>query len=342
MKPFSKWKLLKREKDHIGIDIGSYAIKIVELSGEKGILKIKNINYEKIENPDSKDSLVQAIKRSASRANILDKEVNIAVSGPSVIVRFIELPIMSENELQTAISYEAEKYIPFSIDDVIIDHQLLIPRLGDEKKMLVLLVVAKKDLIAERLNLLIEAGLSVGVFDVVSCANVNAFLMGTERKKDEITALVDMGAKATDINIIDGDVLYFTRSTQIGGRDITKVLSDALFVDLKSAEKIKIDPGENVSEVSEKINPILNNIIDEIHLSFSYYENQSGKSIERVCLTGGNSRIANFCNMLKENLGIEVELWDAIGHIELDSSIDNRFVASIKDQLGVALGLALR
>lgn len=335
-------KLLKREKSRVGMDIGSYAIKTVELSGEKDNLKIKNISYAKVKNPGSRDSLIQAIKESAIKANVLNREVNISVSGPSVIVRFLELPRMKEDELRNAIPFEAEKYIPFSISEVIIDHQLLIPRLGDGNKILVLLVAAKKDLITERLSLLDEARVTAGILDVASFANVNAFLWGANRKKDGIAVLVDIGANATDINIIDGDVLYFTRNIQLGGDNITKVLSDALSVDLKSAEDIKVNPADKGPEVIEKIESILHNIIDEIRLSFSYYENQSGKSIERVYLTGGSSRITNFDNMLKENLGIEVVSWDPTEGMELDPSIDGQLVASIKDRLGVAIGLALR
>jgi len=335
-------KLSKHTESHVGIDIGSYAIKTVVLSREKDNLRIKSLEYEKVEDSGSKDGLIRAIKKTIERANIFDRKVNIAVTGPSVIIRFIELPHMSEDELKTAIPFEAEKYIPFNIEEVIIDHQLLSPRLGEENKMLVLLVAAKKDLINERLSLLGEVGLSVGVLDVTSCANFNAFLMGRERKKDQIVALVDIGAKATDISVIDENIFYFTRGVQLGGSDITKVLSDALSVDLNSAENIKLNPADKMSEVSKIIDPVLNNIIDEIRLSFSYYENQSGKSIEKVYLTGGSSVVINFCNMLKENLGIEVLSWDPTEDMEFDPSIDARLITSIKNQLGVAIGLALR
>jgi type IV pilus assembly protein PilM len=341
MKLFNRFAL-QGKKNRIGVDIGSCSVKAIELSGERDNLKIKNLAYVKVEDPDSKDSFVQAVKESAARANILNKEVNIAVSGPSVIVRFIELPYMNKEELRNAITFEAEKYIPFNINEVIIEYQLLIPRLGDENKMLVLLVAAKKDIINQRLALLKESGLSARVLDLASFANVNAFLARAKRKKDEIVALIDIGAKATDINIVDGDILYFARSIQLGGNDVTKVLSDALSVDLKKAEDIKVNPADKTPEVSEKIEPVLHNIIDEIRLSFSYYENQSGKSIQKVYLTGGSAKIINFYGMLKDNLGVDIVPWDPAEGMELDPAVDNKLVDSIKDQLGVAIGLALR
>lgn len=330
------------EKSHVGIDIGSYAIKAVELSKGKDNLKIKNFSYVELEGPDSEDNLARAIKESAAKTNIINKQVNIAISGTSVVVRFIELPHMSDEELKNAVPFEAEKYIPFNIEEVIIDHQLLIPRLGGENKMLVLLVAAKKSIVNERLKLISAAGLSAGILDVASFANVNAFLNSANRAKDGIIALVDMGAKATDINILDGDKLSFSRSIQQGGNDITKALSDALSVDLKTAEDIKINPGDRAGEVDEKIDSILRNIIDEIHLSFSYYENQSGKTLERVLLAGGGSRIKNFSSLLKESLGIDAAPWDPTESMELDASADRQSLDAIKEQLGVAIGLALR
>lgn len=336
------FKSKSEKKSRVGIDIGSYAVKTVELFRERDNLKIKNLAYARLEYPGSKDNLLRAIKESAARANVLNRQVNIAVSGPSVIVRFIELPNMTAEELKNAIPFEAEKYIPFNIEEVILDHQLLIPRHGGESKMLVLLVAAKKSLINERLKLIDEANLSVGILDVASFANVNAFLKGPKRIKDGVTALVDIGAKATDINILDSSLLCFARSIQLGGNNITKAISDSLSIDLKSAEKMKIDPGDRAVEINEKINSILHNIIDEMRLSFSYYENQSGKAVESVFLTGGGSRIKNFDNMLRENLGMEIGLWDPTEGLELDPSIDRQSLDSIKDQLGVAIGLALR
>ncbi len=340
MKLFNPFK--KKKKSRIGVDIGSYAVKAVELSAEeKNNFKIKNIGYSRIADPTSRESLVEAIKDSAGKANILGKEVSIAVSGPSVIVRFIELPRMTQDELRNAITFEAEKYIPFNINEVTVGHQLLIPRLGNNM-MLVLLVAVKKDLITERLSLAKEAGLSASVLDVDSFANVNAFLMKAARNKDEIPALIDIGAKAMDINIIDEDILYFTRGVQLGGDDITKVISEVLSVDFKNAEDIKINPADRASEVREKIEPILCNMVDETRLSFSYYENQSGKSIRKVYLAGGGARIANFCNMFKENLGIDVVSWNPTESMEIEASVDTQLVGSIKDRLGVAIGLALR
>lgn len=331
----------KVEIKQVGIDIGSYAIKIVELFREKEKVKIKNLAYKKLEDASTRNSLIMALKECAAKAGILNRQVNIAVSGPSVIVRFVELPHMTAEELKNAVPFEAEKYIPFNIEEVILGHQVLVPRISNENKMLVLLVAAKKAFINSTINIASEAGLSIGIIDVASLAKVNAFSMSFG-KKGEIAALVDVGAKSTDINILEDGILYFSRSIQLGGSDITKALSDAMSIDLKKAEEIKMNPNERDPEADEIIRNILQNIIDEVRLSFSYYENQSGKSVEKVFVTGGTSKIKEFKNLLQENIGIEISQWDPTAGVEIDAGVDTQLLASVKEQLGVAIGLALR
>ena len=128
----------------------------------------------------------------------------------------------------------------------------------------------------------------------------------------------------------------------MGGDDLTKALSELYSIDFKNAEDLKLNPGDKTAEVCEKTRGILQNIIDEIRLSFSYYENQSGRTIEEVYLTGGSAKVLNFCDMLGENLGTEMIMWDPTSFVEMDPSIDAQLFNSIKNQLGVSIGLALR
>ncbi len=334
--------LIKTGREHIGVDIGSYSVKAAELLREKDVFKIINIGYAKVKKPNAAESMAEAVREACAMAKIPEgTDVAVAVPGASVVVRFIELPRMTEDELKNAIIFEAEKYIPFGINEVIIDHQLLIPHLGDNK-MLVLLIAAKKDIINERLELITQAGLSARVLDVASLANVNSFLAAAKRNKSEIAAVINIGAKATDINIISEDVLYFTRSIQIGGDELTKSLAESFSLNMKDAEELKINPKDKTAEVAEKTKTVLHTIVDEIHLSFSYYENQSGRNIEKVYLSGGAATSANICGLMKENLDMDAALWDPTGFMIPDSLVDSRLLNSIKYQMGTAIGLALR
>lgn len=334
--------LIRPGREHVGIDIGSCSVKAAELLREKDIFKIINVGYAKVKKPNAAESTIEAVREACAMAKIPEGAyVALAVPGSSAIVRFLELPRMTEDELNNAIIFEAEKYIPFGINEVIIDHQLLIPRLGDNK-MLVLLIAAKKDIINERLKFISRVGLSACVLDVASLANVNSFLAGAKRNKSEIAAVVNIGAKATDVSIISEGVLYFTRSIQIGGDELTKALAESFSLDMKAAEELKINPEDKAAEVAEKTKAILHAIIDEIRLSFGYYENQSGRNIEKVYLGGGVTASPDVCELMKGNLGIDIALWDPTGFIMPDSLVDNRLLDSIKYQMGTAIGLALR
>ncbi|MBN1872221.1 MAG: type IV pilus assembly protein PilM [Candidatus Omnitrophica bacterium] len=332
----------KTGKDGYGLDIGSHSIKFIRLLYEKDSASIAKLSYVKIKDPSSRSSIIEAIKRCVETGNAGIKEFNVAIAGPAVIVRFIELPRMNDNELSNAITFEAEKYIPFGINEVVIDHRVVVPHIGSNK-MLVLLVAAKKDHVNDRLKLLQESGISASILDVASIANANAFLMNPRKKaRVGVSAVIDIGASATDIDIIDHDILYFTRTFQIGGDEITKAISNKLSMDIRRAEELKMNPAKRADDISEITKPVLYNIIDEIRPSFSYFENQSGKSIERVYLGGGGSRIQNFHNLLRENLEVAVEQWDPSDGMMIEAEVDKSLFASVKDQLGVATGLAFR
>lgn len=334
--------LIKTGREHIGVDIGFHSVKVAELSREKDIFKIINIGYAAVKRPNVTESIAEAVKEASAMAKVPEgSDVAIAVPSLAVVVRFIELPRMTQDELKNAIVFEAEKYIPFGINEVVIDHQLLIPHIGDNK-MLVLLIAAKKDIVNERMELITQAGLSARLLDVSSLAGVNSFLASAGRNTNEISAVINIGAKATDINIVSENVLYFTRSVQIGGDEITKLLAESFSLSAKDAEELKINPKDKAAEVAEKVKTILNAIIDEIHLSFSYYENQSGRNIEKVYLGGGVAASANVCELMKENLDIDAVLWDPAGSMASGSLTDGKLLDSMRYQMGTAIGLALR
>ncbi len=331
----------KTDKSTIGIDVGSYAIKLVELVRERDKVKIKNLAYKRTDGL-SDDRLPRVLKELVDAAKITNKQVNTAVSGPSVVIRLVELPRMSKDELKNSIPFEAEKYIPFNIDEVVLDHQLLQPHMGVENKMLVLLVAAKKDSVRDRVKMMGAAGLTVELLDVGSFANVNAFFNGTGKKVQGVSALIDIGASSTDINILDEGILYFSRNIQLGGNSLTKVLSDNMSLDFNAAEEMKLNPGARSAEIEEKVHPVLHNIIDEVRLSFSYFENRSGKGIEKAFMAGGGGRMRRMTEMFKDNLGVEAEQWDPAAGIEIDPAVDGRLYSAVRDQLGIAIGLALR
>ncbi len=329
---------MKKKTLQIGLDIGAYSVKLVQLSGEPDNLLLTRFDVRKVQ--EKTDEGYKKLLTDMAQT-LATKEVNISISGPAVVVRYIELPKMTDEELKDSMKFEAEKYIPFKINEVILDCQTL--EYLEHNKMRVLLAAAKKSAVSNRLRLVQEAGLSAGVIDCDAFALINAFVLNfPDDIKEGNTALIDLGEKLTNINILRGKAPYFTRELEIGGRDFSKVLAEKLNLDIKSASGLVEEPKERFEEVMEAIKPIRNHMIEEIRLSLNYYENQMGIGVDRIYLSGGLSSLRGFKDMFAESLGIDCRLWDPFKSLKIEKDLPLEKLNSVKNQLPVALGLAMR
>lgn len=336
-----KMKHAQKRSYRLGLDIGSYAVKAVELAIEKDAVKLAGFAVAEIGEKDTDERIKAAVQEAVSKTGGKTKDAAIALSGPGVIVRYIELPLMTEGELKNAIVFEAEKYIPFKIDDIILDHQILIPQKPD-KKMLVLLVAAKKDLINRRIEFVRELGLNPVLIDVTPLALVNAFFAGGGAQADKIAALISIGHRFTDINIVSGEMLMFTRSINVGGWDLARMVAEGSGADPASAMKsIREDKGGGEA-LDSSIRRGIENIIEEIRLSFSYFENQFDTNIGSIYCTGGCARLAPLAQMIKEGIGIEPLLWDPAKSLQIEGGVSREELGAAKGLLGVSIGLAMR
>ena len=335
-------KTTHKPKIGVGVDIGGFSVKLVELNYDKqNVPTLVNAGVFRIP-AESKSASKDALKSLLDNLHIGTTDVNISLSGPSVIVRYIQMPLMSEEELKSAIKFEAEKYIPFNINDVIIDNKLL-SSLHEDKKMRVLLVAAKKDLIDSRILMLQEVGLTPKTIDIDSFCIINSFLYSNPNiDKEKNVAILDIGSAFSEINIIRGQEPYFTRSIQIAGKDITNAISENLKMDITKAYDMKHDYSQNEDEVFEAMKPVLFELVSEIRLSFSYYENQFGRGVEEVYVTGGTAKFPKLVVFLSENLGVKTQRWDPLGCFNMAPSLDKSKLDDIRDQMAVSVGLALR
>ncbi len=330
-----------RKVHHIGLDIGSYAVKIVNMLREKEKRILLGYGMATIETPEDDASIRKAVEAALSKLNVDTKDVAISVSGPGVIVRYVELPRMTDDELKNAIEFEAEKYIPFKLDEVMIDHQVLIRQMPDNK-MLVLLVAAKKELVDKKVALVQSLGFTPTIIDVCSLAMVNSFLEGNKGAEAKTSALINVGHHFTDINIISGGTLSFTRSVNVGGSDLAKMAVEAMGGDTAEAMRLMLSPGEKGEDFVAAIRRGMDNITDEIRLSMSYFENQSNSGIQEMYITGGCARLKPLLHRIKESLGIEPVVWDPTALLEPVEGISGEDLSSAKEFLGISIGLALR
>jgi type IV pilus assembly protein PilM len=220
---------LSKKKDIIGIDIGSSSVKLVQVKEHKGAFTLLNVGIlplppEAIVDNTLMDSssIVETIKKLLKSLNIRAKDAACSVSGNSVIIRKISLPAMPSEELEDQIHWEAEQYIPFDINDVNIDFQILAADQHDPAKMEVLLVASKKDIINDYLAVFNETGINLAVVDVDSFAIQNAFELNYDVEPENVSALINIGASIMNLNIVKNGISLFTRDVQMGGNLYTE------------------------------------------------------------------------------------------------------------------------
>lgn len=322
----------------VGLDIGTSTIKLIELQEKKGKLGLLNCAVNPISGEDIKTSL----KDLLSLSKISSKTANISLSGPSVIVRYIEMPPMKKEELRSAIKFEGGKYIPFDINEAILDFSVLdkSPSLAANR---VLIVAAKKDRVKNCLEVFKDTGLDIASIGVDTMAILNSFQrLGLENKQENVYAMINIGARFSNMNIVTKAFPYFTRDIMWGGMDITSRIKEFLGLSIDEAEALKQNPRERKAEISEIIMPVLEKFVSEIRMSFDYFEAQFGKNVERLYVTGGATYLFNMLDFLKENLGIETIAWNPFEGIEILDGLVDKNLMETSSQFAVAMGLAIR
>ena len=338
------------KKSIVGLDIGSHEIKAVELTEVRDQVKLTGFGTVAIE---SKEDLPHALGELFRDAGIKTRRVATAVSGRSVIIRYINMPAMGDDDLKSALRFEADKYIPFDVDEVVLD----CVRLRDfgettnpdgEKEMKVLLVAVKQTVIDEHVQLVQEVGLTPTIVDVDTFAIGNAFEfnnMYSPRVEDEdrVTALVDIGAVKTSINIVKNNTSYFSREVYLAGNEFTEAISRRLGVDGVEADDIKHNPNGKEETLEECILATLDDLGNEIHLSLDYYENQYDREVDEVFVSGGSVHLPGLQGAFERIFNRRVSFWDPTENLDFRSEkVDADELREKGSQLTVAMGLAAR
>jgi type IV pilus assembly protein PilM len=342
-------------KDLIGLDIGSSSIKAVELEWGKKTPKLKHFGMiplppEAIVDGAFMDSasIVESIRSLIEGLKVSTKNVAVSISGHSVIIKKINVAIMSEVQLEESIKWEAEQHIPFDIEDVNLDFQILDEPAGSDQ-MAVLLVAAKKDMINDYTAVIEEAGLRPVIVDVDSFAIENAYNLNYESPEEEVVALVNIGAGVMNINILKGGTSAFTRDISIGGRQITEEIQKRLKMTYEEAEALKVKIKEKDSEpqnveVEKIIRGTAEQLATEVRRSLEFFAaSTSGGEIKKVLLSGGCAKIQMLPGLIQERIGTPVEVFNPFTQISCDrEGFDPEYIKQIAPLTAVGVGLALR
>ncbi|WP_432821211.1 type IV pilus biogenesis protein PilM [Trichloromonas sp.] len=346
--------LIKAKKDVVGIDIGSSSVKLVQLRQAKGgyqlvTLGIAPLPPEAIVDNAIMDSgsVVSVVRNLADSHKVKTKNVATSVSGHSVIIRKIQLPIMTEEEMEASIQWEAEQYIPFEISEVNLDFQILGPDARDPSQMNVILVAAKKEFVNDHVAVFRECGMNPVVMDIDCFAIENAFEANYGFEEDEIVALINMGAAAMNVNVLKGGKSVFTRDIQVGGNMYNEEIQKRLGLSSDDAEEVKLG-GEiediDAQAVMDVINDATESLAQEVQRSFDFFSaTSSDEKVQKLYITGGVSKTPNVREFLESQLAIPVELLDPFRMIKVnEKEFDPEYIQAVGPLFSVAAGLAMR
>jgi len=344
-------------KSIVGLDIGSSMVKVVELNRKSNgkdfdlsHLGVARMAPEAIVQGAflNSSAIVEAIREAVDNAKIRTKRVAAAVSGHSVIVKKVSLPSMTREELDEQIRWEAEQYIPFDVNEVNLDFQIL-EASDTEGQMEVLLVAAKKDLIDDYVQVIQEAGLQPAVIDVAAFAVENAFSANYPTEPGEAVALVNIGAQVVNINIVQDGAPAFTRDITTAGNHYTEEIQKSLSISFDEAERIKLggrgsDSQEVIpQEVEQAIQSVTETVVGEISRSLDFFAATSAETrIERVLLSGGGASVSGFDKIFHERTGLPVEILNPLKRMTATSKFQPEFLDELGPALGVGVGLAMR
>jgi len=346
------------KKDLIGLDIGASAVKVVQL---KKIKKRQGKTYELMNLALSKlppevikedeftkpDIVADTIRRTFADNKIEIKNVAVSISGRSVIVKRIKLPKMAAEELEESIQWEAEQFIPFDINDVTLDFQIMPSEDVSADNMDVLLVAVKKDRITDIVNIIELAELIPSIVDIDSFALENQFEINYTPSPEDYEALVDIGAETMCLNVLKHGSSVFTRDASIGINQLHRTMQREMFLDFSQSEAllngIEVE-GRTKDEIIPYRDGFYEELLAEIQRSFDYFRATAEEGmVSSIFLSGGGSRLENFPEFLNERLGVPVQIMDPFKNIFVNyKRFDQEYISSIAPMMAVGIGLALR
>jgi len=343
----------------IGLDIGASSVKTVEIvqkSKDKGF-ELRSLGQAALPSEAivqgaflNSSAIVDAIREAIDTGRIVGQDVAASVSGHSVIVKRVNLPQMTREELEDQIQWEAEQYIPFDVNEVNLDFQILESN-EEEGQMDVLLVAAKKDLIDDYVQVISEAGLNPVAIDVAGFAIQNAYEANYEQDPEAVVALVNIGAQVVNINVLRNGIPAFTRDIMTGGAQYTEEIQKALSVSFDEAERIKkgsSDDGEQAQdvipqEVEQAMRSVSDTVIGEISRSLDFFAATSADArISKVLLSGGGSKIAGFAAAFEERTGLETGSMNPLARMLPSKGFEAEYLEAMAPLLAVGIGLATR
>ncbi len=344
----------------IGVDIGSFAIKVAEIEEKGTEYLLKTACYTELPPTTivegsimNSAAVTDALIELTGECALKVKQVATSVGGSSVIVKQITVTTMTPEELDEQITWEAEQHITFSVDEVNLAYHIIGESEVEPGKMDIILVAAKRDMISDYTTVLIEAGFSPVIIDINSFAMMNVFEVNYPEERENVVALVNIGASFTNVNITKNGIPIVVRDFTIGSNSYTEEIQKNLGVSSEEAEQLKRgdtggETGEEVipQEVVEIIDSVSDILAGEISRTIDFYGvSHPEEKITKVLLSGGGALTSGLQRIIEEKTDIPTHYLDPFKNITVsDTLISNKpeIVQKFAPIMVVPVGLALR
>jgi len=340
------------ESISVGLDMGHHAIKVVQLERKPHGFTLLSLGAKKIPagSSDSKtkfntDVYTSLLNELWEEQKINTKKVKVTISDPAIYMRHISVPRIQENELAKAIKWQAEKYIPFSVDDAVVDFQVLDTySSSDQNQMDIVIIAAEIKVIENYLNVLKAAKLKPVIIDITPFSITKAYLKNYQLDDKNLIALIDIGAGTTSLILLKGESLMFVRKFELGGNHITKTIAKGMNLDFAQTEKIKCESSSSPPEIGNLMAPVIEEMVGQIERSFAYCGRELLEvKIKKIVLTGGGAQLKGLDKVLGKKFSLPVEWADPFKNTRcLDlSSFRKDALSSKAVETMAALGSAL-
>jgi type IV pilus assembly protein PilM len=342
--------LFGRKKTTIGLDVGSGLIKIAVVDHGRGDPELTKV----VITPLLADAIVEgevmdpgivtdAIRSAMEEAGVKSKAVVTAVGGRDVIIKKIQIERVKEQQARELMRWEAEQHVPFDMESVELDFQILDPD-GDAMEMQVLLVAAKRELVENKMRILTDAGLAPSVVDVDAFALHNAFELNHPDAMRGVVGLVNIGHDVTNINVLDEGIPILTRDITVGTRRFREDLQRERGVSAEEAEQLLqgFDRSPHLDAVIESRGEEIAVGVERA-AAFLASSSRSGSQLRAVYICGGGARVPGLADALGKRLRIPVELANPLAKLRIrDGALDSVVTDEVAPLLMLPIGLALR
>lgn len=347
-----------KSKKTVGLDIGSFALKLVEVKPKKKgkettyelmALGYEPVPYQSIVEGSIMDStaVVDAIQHIFYESKSKTNRLSFGVSGSSVIVKRIEVQRLNPNEMHEHILWEARPHIPFTPEEVNIDYEIIETPDTHPERVSVVLAAVKKEKLNDYMNVITISDKVVSIIDLESFSILNSVLVNYEMYRERSIAIINIGASITNVIIARGGHPVFVRDIAFGGNQFTDLIQKELNLKYEKAESVKKGrqvEGVSPAAVKPVINLIFNELKNEIKKTFEFYRSNTTEGrIDNILISGGTANLESIVDFFSQEFDIPIEIVNPFNNIEINpKKFDLDFIKDMAPVFNVAMGLALR